>query len=191
MGHPLLRQRAREVPAPRPDDLAGLVADMIETMNEVGGIGLAAPQVGESWRLVIFHVLPEDEEDAVDDAEFADGRPDSPAREQLRDQELTVLVNPEIEILDPEREDGWEACLSVPGLCGKVPRYKRIRYRGESPDGKVIEREAEGFHARVVQHECDHLDGVLYPLRMEDLGTLMFSSEIENAGEELPGEETL
>ena len=96
---------------------------------------------------------------------------------------LTVLINPEIEVLDPALQLGIEGCLSVPGLIGEVPRHRRIRYRGVTHEGEAVEREASGFHARVVQHECDHLDGLLYPQRMTDLGTLIFSSEL---GKEYP-----
>jgi peptide deformylase len=138
-----------------------LVADMIETLDDIAGAGLAAPQVHVSRRVVIFRV-PE---------ERVTGRPDD------RPLPLTAIVNPVIEPLGPEQELGWEGCLSVPGLRGAVPRYARIRYRGSTPDGGAIDRVAEGFHARVVQHECDHLDGILYPQRMTDLRLLVFLEE--------------
>jgi peptide deformylase len=156
MGHPVLRRPAEPVADPTAPAIRQLVADMIETLADVGGRGLAAPQVHVPLRLVIFHV-PEHDMDLGP---------------------LTVLANPVIEPLSEEYEDGWEGCLSVPGLRGLVPRYTRIRYRGVTPAGERVERVAEGFHARVVQHECDHLDGVLYPQRMADLTRLIFESEV-------------
>ena len=156
MGHPVLRRPAEPVADPTAPAIRQLVADMIETLADVGGRGLAAPQVHVPLRLVIFHV-PEHEDDLGP---------------------LTVLANPVIEPLSDEVEDGWEGCLSVPGLRGMVPRHTRIRYAGVAPTGERIERTAEGFHARVVQHECDHLDGLLYPMRMTDLGKLVFESEM-------------
>ena len=137
--------------------LRELVADMFETMRALDGAGLAAPQIGVNLRLVIFGF----------------GRnaryPDAPPVPE------TVLVNPWITPLDAELEDGWEGCLSVPGLRGVVPRHRRIRYGGFDIDGAPIEREAEGFHARVVQHECDHLDGILYPARIRDFTRFGFT----------------
>ena len=138
-----------------------LIADMTETLDDVGGAGLAAPQVHVPWRVVIFRVP----------AERTTGRPEDLA------QDLVALVNPVIEPLADSRELGWEGCLSVPGLRGAVPRWVRIRYRGRTPEGQSIDRTVEGFHARVVQHECDHLDGILYPRRMTDLGLLVFNEE--------------
>jgi peptide deformylase len=164
MGHPILSQRAEEVRDPTGFDTAVLVNNMIDTLADSGGIGLAAPQVHESKRIVIFFV-PEgraQENDADDD--------DGP-------QELTVMVNPAIEPLSEDKEVGWEACLSVPGLMGAVPRYTSIRYSWTGLDGKPHSREAQGFHARVVQHECDHLDGILYPMRMEDMSLFGFTEE--------------
>ncbi|HXP31215.1 MAG TPA: peptide deformylase [Stellaceae bacterium] len=161
MGHPVLRQIAEPVADPGAPEIRRLVADMVETLADIGGAGLAAPQVHVSRRVVIFAV-PE---------ERVSGRPDD------RPQELIALVNPVIEPLGPEMELGWEGCLSVPGLRGAVPRFARIRYRGATPEGEAIDQIAEGFHARVVQHECDHLDGVLYPQRMTDLRLLMFNEE--------------
>lgn len=156
MGHPVLGLVAEPVADPADPSVHRLVADMIETLDDIGGLGLAAPQVHVSRRLVIFHVPGEDTEKGP----------------------LTVLINPEIEPLGDDKEMGWEGCLSVPGLRGDVPRYTRIRYRGVTLDGSTIDREAEGHHARVVQHECDHLDGVLYPQRMTDLSRLVFDSEM-------------
>jgi peptide deformylase len=156
MGEPLLLARSREVEAFGTPDLLELVDDMRETMAHLNGAGLAAPQVGVPLRLVIFGVQK---------------NPRYPDAEEVPD---TVLVNPVIEPLGDELEEGWEGCLSVPGLRGVVPRYRRIRYRGFDHCGASIERIAEGFHARVVQHECDHLDGILYPMRMTDLSRLGF-----------------
>jgi peptide deformylase len=161
MGHPVLRQVAARVPDPTAPRIKALVADMIETLEDIAGAGLAAPQVHVSERVVIFKVP----------AERVTGRPlDTPA-------ELIAIVNPVIEPLGEEREIGWEGCLSVPGLRGAVPRFSRIRYRGMTPEGAAIDREVEGFHARVVQHECDHLDGVLYLQRMTDHRLLAFVEE--------------
>lgn len=174
MGHPVLRRPADPVADPRAPEIRRLVADMLDTMRDEGGVGLAAPQVHVPLRLVIFEVpagrmAPETGPDGPDGAGSGAGVP------------LTVLINPEIEPLDEEKVLGWEACLSVPGLTGVVPRWRRIRYRGATPTGETIDREAEGFHARVVQHECDHLDGILYPMRMTDLSLLGFADEIQRA----------
>lgn len=161
MGHPILRGIAAPVADPTAPAVKALVADMIETLTDIGGAGLAAPQVHVASRVVIFKVA----------AERTTGRPgDTPL-------DLTVLINPEIEALDGPVALGWEGCLSIPGLRGAVPRPTRIRYRGLALDGAVIEREVEGFHARIVQHECDHLDGILYPQRMSDHRLLMFVEE--------------
>lgn len=167
MGDPILRRRAEAVPDPAAPEIARLVADMIETLADADGAGLAAPQVHVSRRVVIFHVPRE----RADNDGAPEGAPDGTVP-------LTVLINPEIEPLSDEMAPGWEACLSVPDLMGMVPRYRSIRYRGRTPDGGVIERTATGFHARVVQHECDHLDGVLYPQRMTDLTTFGFAREM-------------
>lgn len=170
MGHPVLRRRADPVADPTDPAVRLLVHDMIETLEDIGGAGLAAPQVHVPWRVVIFRVPPE----------RTTGRPeDLPA-------EMTILVNPEIEPIGGATELGWEGCLSVPGLRGAVPRASRIRYRGETPDGGRVERSVEGFHARVVQHECDHLDGILYPQRMNDLSLFTFVEEGLRFPMELP-----
>ena len=161
MGHPVLRGVAAEIADPTAPEIRRLVADMRETLVDIGGAGLAAPQVHVPLRLVLFHVPP-------DRTTGAEG--DEP-------QSLIALANPVIEPLGEERELGWEGCLSVPGLRGAVPRWTRIRYRGLTPQGERIERVAAGFHARVVQHECDHLDGMLYPQRMTDLRLLVFNEE--------------
>jgi peptide deformylase len=161
MGHPVLRGVAAPVEDSWAPEVRRLIADMTETLDDVGGAGLAAPQVHVPWRVVIFRVP----------AERTTGRPEDLA------QDLVALVNPVIEPLADSREVGWEGCLSVPGLRGAVPRWTRIRYRARTPEGELIDRTVEGFHARVVQHECDHLDGVLYPRRMTDLGLLVFNEE--------------
>lgn len=163
MGHPVLRRRADPVSDPRTPEIATLVADMIETMKDANGAGLAAPQVHVPLRVVVFHVP----------AHRAQG-------DTLpRPEGLTVLVNPVIEPLGLDQETGWEGCLSVPGMMGAVSRFRRIRYSGLAPDGSKIAREADGFHARVVQHECDHLDGILYPQRMTDLSMFGFAEEMQ------------
>jgi peptide deformylase len=161
MGHPALRGVAAEVADPTAPEIARLVQDMTETLADIGGAGLAAPQVHVPLRVVLFQVP----------AERTGGT------EEDRPQGLTALVNPVIEPLGDATELGWEGCLSVPGLRGAVPRWTRIRYRGVTPEGERIERLASGFHARVLQHECDHLDGILYPQRMTDLGMLVFVEE--------------
>jgi peptide deformylase len=163
MGNPILRATAKPVDDPAAPWVSRLVDDMIETMADAGGTGLAAPQVHMPWQLVVFFVGPERLTDLPGDTE----------------EDLTVLINPVIEPIGNERAFGWEGCLSVPGLRGVVPRHLRIRYRGLGLDGGVIEREAAGFHARVVQHECDHLDGILYPQRMTDHRLLMFTEELQ------------
>lgn len=137
--------------------LAELLRDMFETMEAAGGVGLAAPQIGVDRQLVIFGF------------EKSERYPNAPPVPR------TILINPEIEVLTDEEEEGWEGCLSVPGLRGLVPRATQIRYRGLDPEGQTIDRIAEGFHARVVQHECDHLIGRLYPTRMRDLTQFGFT----------------
>ncbi len=161
MGHPVLRRRADSVADPTAPEIQRLLDDMAETMADIGGAGLAAPQVHVPLRVVIFRVPAERLSGAEDDVA----------------QDLAALINPVIEPLGEDMELGWEGCLSVPGLKGAVPRYSRIRYRGVGPDGAAIDRTVSGFHARVVQHECDHLDGILYPQRMTDMRLLMFVEE--------------
>ena len=165
MGHPILRQRALAVPDPTSPDVARLVRSMIETMIDAEGTGLAAPQVHVPWRVVIFEV-PAERQDGDGDGEDGAGEP------------LTVLVNPHVEPLGDEIEIAMEACLSVPGMAGPVPRFRDIRYRYQTLDGERVERTASGFHARVIQHECDHLDGILYPMRMTDLSEFGFVEEL-------------
>ena len=158
MGDPRLLRVAAKVTGFGSDALRALIADMADTMAAANGAGLAAPQIGVDLQLVIFG------SDAVNPR-----YPDAPLVPR------TVLCNPVVTPLGPEEEDGWEGCLSVPGLRGLVPRFARIRYAGFDPDGAPIEREAEGFHARVVQHECDHLIGKLYPMRMRDFTQFGFT----------------
>lgn len=150
MGHPGLREVARPVERFGTPELARLLEDMKDTMAHENGAGLAAPQIGESVRVVIFGVT---------------ANPRYPDAEEVP---FTVLVNPVITFLSEETEDGWEGCLSVPGLRALVPRWRKVRYQGFDLYGKPIDRLAEGFHARVVQHECDHLWGTLYPMRVRD-----------------------
>lgn len=170
MGHPVLAGRALPVEDPRHPEIVRLVGDMVETLRDAGGVGLAAPQVHVPLRLVIFHVPPA--------RATAERYRDAGLEEEDGAVPLTVLANPEIEPLDDKTTTAFEGCLSLPGMTGAVPRHQRIRYRGIGLDGEPVERVAEGFHARVVQHECDHLDGVLYPMRMTDLGQLGYSDEI-------------
>ncbi|HVK32767.1 MAG TPA: peptide deformylase [Burkholderiaceae bacterium] len=158
MGDPRLLRVAPPVTAFDTPELHALVADMFDTMEAANGAGLAAPQIGVDLQLVIFGFTSNER------------YPEAPPVPR------TVLCNPVIEPLSDATEEGWEGCLSVPGLRGVVPRWSRIRYRGVDPTGAPIEREAEGFHARVVQHECDHLIGRLYPTRMTDLTKLGFTS---------------
>ncbi|MEE8202124.1 MAG: peptide deformylase [Alphaproteobacteria bacterium] len=161
MGHPVLTRSAAAVADPSAPEIRRLVADMIETMSDAEGLGLAAPQVHVAKRLVVFHT-PHPGDEGEDEEDWS---------------RLTVLVNPVVEAVGEAREDGWEGCLSVPGLRGLVSRYARVRYRGVTPDGEAIDRTVGGMHARIVQHECDHLDGILYPMRMTDLSKLVFESE--------------
>ncbi len=161
MGHPVLTRSAAAVADPSAPEIGRLVADMIETISDAEGLGLAAPQVHVAKRVVVFHT-PHRGEEGEDEEDWS---------------RLTVLVNPVVEAVGEAREDGWEGCLSVPGLRGLVSRYARVRYRGVTPDGEAIDRTVGGMHARVVQHECDHLDGILYPMRMTDLTKLVFESE--------------
>ena len=170
MGHPVLSRPADPVADPTDPDIQRLIGDMLETLEDISGLGLAAPQVHAAKRVVIFH-LPSVRAEA--------------APEENDSVDMTILINPEIEAIGDDWRHGWEGCLSVPDLRGLVPRQHRIRYRGLTPTGAVIEREAEGMHARVVQHECDHLDGILYPQRMTDMRWLVFNSELKYALAEL------
>ena len=158
MGDPRLLRVAQAVREFGTPELKTLIADMFETMAAAKGAGLAAPQIGVDLQLVIFGY--------TSNVRYPDAPPVPP----------TVLINPVITPLDEEIVNGWEGCLSVPGLRGVVPRHARIRYAGFDPEGRAIEREADGFHARVVQHECDHLIGRLYPTRMSDFTQFGYTS---------------
>ena len=158
MGDPRLLRVAQPVREFGTPELKTLIADMFETMAAANGAGLAAPQIGVDLQLVIFGY--------ASNVRYPDAPPVPP----------TVLINPVIIALDEEVVDGWEGCLSVPGLRGMVPRHARIRYSGFDPEGRPMERDADGFHARVVQHECDHLIGRLYPTRMLDLTQFGYTS---------------
>ena len=150
MGDPRLLERAAQVDRVGTPALAALLDDMRDTMRAENGAGLAAPQIGVGLRVVIFGVER------------------NPRYPDVEPVPYTELINPILTPLSDDMEDGWEGCLSVPGLRGVVPRYRRLRYRGLDPAGQVVEREVDGFHARVLQHECDHLDGILYPMRVRD-----------------------
>lgn len=160
MGDPRLLQTAQRVSQFDSPALHELLMDMEDTMHALDGAGLAAPQIGVGLRVVIFGLIR--------NPRYPDAEP----------VPRTVLINPELTPLDTELEEGWEGCLSVPGMRGLVPRYRRLRYRGYDAAGRVIERTVDGFHARVVQHECDHLDGVLYPMRIRDLRNFGFTDEL-------------
>jgi peptide deformylase len=170
MGHPVLARFADPVQDPASPAIAALVEDLKDSLAAVGGTGLAAPQIGVPLRVVIFAVPPHRTTGAPDD----------------QPQELIELINPEIAPLGDEIALGWEGCLSIPGMRGEVPRPARIRYRGLRLDGTMVNREVGGFHARVVQHECDHLDGMLYPMRMTDMRSFGFTDELIAAGTAAP-----
>ncbi|MGO9804789.1 MAG: peptide deformylase [Steroidobacteraceae bacterium] len=159
MGEPLLRAVA--APVTRYDaELASLIADMDDTMRSLSGAGIAAPQIGVSQRVVIFELK------------------ENPRYPNVGPVPYTVLVNPTLTTLDSEQEEGWEGCLSVPGMRGLVPRYRRLRYQGFDAAGTPIDRTVGGFHARVVQHEVDHLDGILFPQRVRDLRNFGFEDAL-------------
>jgi peptide deformylase len=160
MGDPLLLQVAKRVEQFDTPELRALLADMHETMASLNGAGLAAPQIGVSQQVVIFGV----------------GR--NPRYPQAEEVPYTVLINPQLVPVDEQMEEGWEGCLSVPGMRGLVPRYKRMRYRGFDQFGQSIDRTVSDFHARVVQHEVDHLNGVLYPMRIRDLRNFGFNETL-------------
>ncbi|MFM2129590.1 MAG: peptide deformylase [Pseudomonadota bacterium] len=174
MGNPVLMRPAEPVADPTSDEVKRLVADMIDTMDDAEGRGLAAPQVHVGKRIIVFRPPP-----------------DSPGAPDDHTAPVLALINPEVTPLTDETEDGWEGCLSVPGMRGVVPRVTKLRYRGVTPEGKVIDKTVSGFHARVIQHEVDHLDGVLYPMRMKNLGLLVFESEWDKlmavADDDVPG----
>jgi peptide deformylase len=170
MGDDRLLQRAVAVERFGTPELAALLQDMRDTMAHLNGAGLAAPQIGVGLRVVIFGVA---------------ANPRYPDAEEVPD---TVLINPELAPLSDEMEDGWEGCLSVPGMRGLVPRWRRLRYAGFDEQGRRFERSVQDFHARVVQHECDHLDGILYPMRIRDLARFGFNEALF-PGQELPRED--
>lgn len=160
MGDPLLLQVAAPVEQFDTPELRALLVDMHDTMAALNGAGLAAPQIGVSLQVVIF------------------GVGHNPRYPQAEEVPYTILINPQLEPVDAEEEEGWEGCLSVPGMRGLVPRYKRLRYRGFDPEGQPIDRTVSGFHARVVQHEVDHLQGILYPMRIRDLRNFGFNDTL-------------
>lgn len=170
MGDGRLWQQARPVERFATPALYALVADMAETMRHLDGAGLAAPQIGVDLRVVIF------------------GFEHNPRYPDAGNVPYTVLINPQLIPLSDETEEGWEGCLSVPGLRGWVPRWRHLRYTGFDPFGQPIERSVEGFHARVVQHECDHLDGILYPARIRDFRRFGFTDELFPNGDGVPAD---
>lgn len=162
MGDARLLERARPVEAFDTPELHELLADMRETMEHLDGAGLAAPQIGVSLRVVIFGFEA--------NARYPEAAP----------VPYSVLINPQLTLLSDEEEEAWEGCLSVPGLRGAVPRWKHLRYSGFDARGQRFEREVEGFHARVVQHECDHLEGILYPMRIRDMRLFGFQDALQD-----------
>lgn len=182
IGHPVLRQKTAAVSDPTAPEIRLLVADMLDTLADADGVGLSAPQVHQSLRLIVFFVpLAGEADERYRDAGLDDDTEEVP---------LTVLINPEIEVIGNETAATYEGCLSIPHMTGEVHRPTRIRYRGLDLDGNTVEREAEGFHARVVQHECDHLDGILYVQRMDDLSTFGYNDELmKGESEETDGRE--
>ena len=167
MGHPVLLERCRPVADPGAPEIRRLVQDMFETMEDAPGAGLAAPQVHVPLRLFVFRVLPDRSSGASDDTVIGN----------------TVVINPVVEPLGDEMHLRWEGCLSIPGLRAAVPRFRRVRYTGVDCDGRPVTAEVSGFHAGVVQHENDHLDGILYPMRMTDFSRMGFNEEIGRAEE--------
>jgi peptide deformylase len=170
MGDPRLLQRSQPVERFGTAELAALLADMRDTMAQLNGAGLAAPQIGVGLRVVIFGVKS------------------NPRYPHVEDVPDTVLINPVLEPLGADVEEDWEGCLSVPGMRGLVPRHRRLHYKGFDERGNSFERQVEGFHARVVQHEVDHLDGILYPMRIRDLSKFGFNEALF-PGQELPPED--
>jgi peptide deformylase len=157
MGDPVLYKVAEKVTEFDTPDLHALIQDMHDTMTDMNGAGIAAPQIGVSLQVVMFGV----------------GK--NPRYPDAEEVPFTILINPELIPVGNEEEDGWEGCLSVPGMRGVVPRFQHLRYKGFDPQGNVIDRTVSGFHARVVQHECDHLFGILYPMRIRDLTKFGFN----------------
>lgn len=170
MGHPVLLRRADPVPDPTDPEIRRLVADMIETMEDAAGAGLAAPQVHIPLRLFVFRVPPGRTEPTEGDGEMGN----------------TVVINPELDLFDEETTLRWEGCLSIPGLRAAVPRRTKLRYKGVDTEGAPVGGLATGFHAGVVQHEYDHLDGILYPMRMTDFSLFGFSEELARAAMAAP-----
>ncbi|MEE8351328.1 MAG: peptide deformylase [Rhodospirillales bacterium] len=176
MGHPVLKRVADPVADPTVPEIRRLIADMVDTMADAPGIGLAAPQVHVPKRVVVFFVpgdRAEEEAEVENEVEDEENNP-----ENGDGVPMTVLINPVIEPLSDEMVNGIEGCLSLPDMTGMVPRFTHIRYKALAPDGTAFEREAKGYHARVVQHECDHLDGILYPMQMNDLSTFGYFDEM-------------
>ncbi|MFC7737332.1 peptide deformylase [Roseomonas sp. GCM10028921] len=167
MGHPVLLEKCRPVDDPGAPEIRRLVQDMFETMEDAPGAGLAAPQVHLPLRLFVFRVLPARSSGAPDDMVVGN----------------TVVINPVVEPLGEEKHLRWEGCLSIPGLRAAVPRFRRVRYTGVDCDGQTVTAEVGGFHAGVVQHENDHLDGILYPMRMTDFRLMGFNEELARAAE--------
>jgi peptide deformylase len=170
MGDPRLLERSGPVERFGTPELAALLADMRDTMAHLNGAGLAAPQIGVLLRVVIF------------------GMKSNPRYPQVEEVPDTVLINPELEAIGDDIEEDWEGCLSVPGMRGWVPRLRTLRYKGFDERGNSFERQVEGFHARVVQHECDHLDGILYPMRIRDFARFGFNDALF-PGQDLPPED--
>ncbi len=168
MGHPVLSRPAQTVEDPNHAEIVRLVDDMVETMLDAPGIGLAAPQVGVGLRVVVY-CIPE-------------GRD-----EEGSEQPMTVMINPVLTPVGEERDYAVEGCLSLPGMSGVVPRYKNLRIKAQGLDGSTFERDVRGFHARVLQHECDHLDGILYPQRMEDLSSFGYNEELDKRSDDERG----
>jgi peptide deformylase len=165
IGEPSLLQRSKEVTEFNTPWLDALVADLWDTMQAQNGAGLAAPQINKNVRIIVFGF---DKNERYPDA------PEIPR---------SVLINPQIEFIGDDMDEQWEGCLSVPGLRARVPRYRKIRYSGFNQKGEHFNREVEDFHARVVQHECDHLDGILYPQRIRDMRSFGFTEELERCGQ--------
>ena len=164
IGDPRLRRKAEAIGRFGDAALGTLITDMLDTMKARDGAGLAAPQIGVPLRVVVF------------------GAGNNPRYPDAPPVPLTVLIDPEISLISDASDEGWEGCLSVPGMRGLVPRYTQIRYQGLDAEGESIDRKVDGFHARVVQHECDHLDGILYPDRIKDKRMFGFITELQAAG---------
>ncbi len=165
MGDPRLLEKSRPVKKFRTAELKALITDMRDTMASLSGAGLAAPQIGVNWQVVIFGI---------------EANPRYPDAEAVP---FTILINPILTPVDEAIEEGWEGCLSVPGMRGLVPRFVNLRYQGFDEKGKAMDRTVSDFHARVVQHECDHLAGILYPMRIRDMRNFGFTAEL------FPGED--